>query len=179
MRDRQIVRSTVTSSSLFLSMGMAHFLGGAIPNFSFLPIIFWGFTFILLQKVDLHHLANSKLAALTLLFQVLGHISLSSNLSGSSFKMAISHLGCGITTFLVIRFGLNALDILERGLARFLPDPFSSFAADEFSITEVVRALSLDFLKLILDQTRLMRAPPMFATVRQLISAEYSILSSR
>lgn len=166
MRDRRIVSSTLTSSSLFLSMGMAHLLGGAVPNFSFFPLIFWGFTFILLQKVDLHHLVNSKLAALTLLFQLLGHISLSSNLSGSSFKMAISHLVCGIATFLVIRFGLNALDIVERGLTRFLPELFSSFAASAFWLPKVVRVLSLDFLKLILDQTRLMRAPPMFATVR-------------
>ena len=166
MRDHRIVSSAVTSSALFLSMGLAHNLGGVIPNPSPYSLAIWVLSFLLLQKANLREISNSALASLVLLFQVLGHSSLSSSTSASTVRMSISHLVCGVLTFTVIRYGLNALRGLEKGLALFLTKSFRSIVVSDQIKFEVLWLACPDFLTTFLHSANQMRAPPNLATTR-------------
>ena len=52
MSDQRQVRSAFVSTALFLSMGFAHNVGGAIPHFSFWSVLLWVSTFLLLSKKE-------------------------------------------------------------------------------------------------------------------------------
>ena len=166
MRDRRIVSSAVTSSALFLSMGIAHSLGGAIPSASPSSFIIWAVGFLLLQKVDLHKIPNSALAALVLLFQMLGHFSLSSSSSASTIRMSFSHIFCGLLSFVVIRFGLKALSVLEKGLVLFLTRSLKTIAISAQIKSKFSWPSSPDFLTAFIQSANQLRAPPSLATSR-------------
>jgi len=166
MRDRRIASSAVTSSALFLSMGIAHILGGAIPSASPSSFIIWAMGFLLLQKVDLHKIPNSALATLVLLFQMLGHFSFSSSSSASNIRMSFSHLFCGLFSFIAIRFELNALSALEKGLALFLTRTLKTIVISAQIKSKISWPNCPDFFTAFFQSANQLRAPPSLATPR-------------
>jgi hypothetical protein len=165
MSDLRIVRSALTATLLFLSMGLAHNFGGAVPKLSGWSLILWVATFIILIKVRLDSISNPALAALVLLFQTLGHVVISAESAPSDIQMSASHLFAGLITFSAIKFGCHAVDVLERGLSRFLPTPFQqilvAFRSFKLLISSIRVESSLDFSR----RANQLRAPPLVATL--------------
>lgn len=165
MSDLRIVRSALTSTLLFLSMGLAHNFGGAVPKLSGWSLILWVATFLILLKVRLDSISNPALAALVLLFQTLGHSVISAESAPSEIRMSTAHLLAGLITFSAIRFGCHAIDVIERGLTRFLPVLFQqislAFLAFKPQISPIRVESALDFLW----RANQLRAPPSFATL--------------
>jgi hypothetical protein len=162
MRDQRQARSALISTALFSSMGLAHNVGGVIPHFTLWAIVLWISTYFFLSNLDLKRLSNAGLAALVLLFQFLGHLVLSTDTSSSGLRMSAAHFLTGIITFAVIRYGLFALQLLERGLSRLIPTSFSSGeVAREFK-NALIQKLNFAFLIVFSRRTNQLRAPPVF-----------------
>ena len=165
MSDLRIVRSALTSTLLFLSMGLAHNFGGAVPKLSDWSLFLWVATFIILIKVRLDSISNPALAALVLLFQTLGHLVITAEPAPSDVRMNTSHLFVGSITFLAIRFGCRAIDVIERGFNRFLPVLFEQISVAFLACKSLVSSArvesALDFFR----RANQLRAPPLVATL--------------
>lgn len=165
MSDLRIVRSALTSTLLFLSMGLAHNFGGAVPNLSGWSLIFWVATFLILLKVRLDSISNPALAALVLLFQTLGHVVISAESAPSDIRMSAAHLLAGLITFSAIRFGCHAIDVFERGLTRFLPVLFQQISVAFLSFKALVPSVRVESVLDFLRRANQLRAPPFAATL--------------
>ena len=165
MSDLRIVRSALTSTLLFLSMGLAHNFGGAVPELSGGSLILWLATFVILLKVRLDSISNPALAGLVLLFQTLGHVVISTESAPSDIRMSSSHLLAGSITFSAIRFGCRTIDVLERGLSRFLPVRFQQISAAFRSFKPLVSSIRVEFSLNFLRRANQLRAPPLVATL--------------
>ena len=161
--DQRQVRSAFVSTALFLSMGFAHNVGGAIPHFSIWSVLLWVSTFLFLSKKDLAQLTNSGLAAMDFLFQFLGHLVLSTDSMSSGSRMSASHLLAGVFTFVVIRYGLFSLHALERGLAAFVPKSFTKVEIRCSSCSVLIESKESTFRNDFSRSANQLRAPPVFA----------------
>ena len=163
MKDQRQARSAFVSTALFLSMGLAHNVGGAIPHFSIWSVLLWVSTFLFLSKKDLAQLTYSGLAAMVFLFQFLGHLVLSTDSMSSGSRMSASHLLAGVFTFVVIRYGLFSLHALERGLAAFVPKSFAKVEIPCSTCSALIESKESTFRNEYSRSTNQLRAPPVFA----------------
>ena len=161
--DQRQVRSAFVSTALFLSMGFAHSVGGAIPHYSFWSVLLWVSTFLFLSKKDLAQLTNSGLAAIVLLFQFLGHLVLSTDSVISGARMSASHFLVGVLTFAVVRYGLFSLHAIERGLAAFTPKSFTKVEIACSTCSALIESKESTFHNEYSCSTNQLRAPPVFA----------------
>jgi len=166
MSDLRIARSALTSTMLFLSMGLAHNFGGAVPKLSAWSIILWLATFAILLRVRASSFSDPALAALVLLFQSLGHIVVSAESAPSDLRMSASHLIVGSITFAAIRFSCQALDVLERGLSRILPILFNQISVAFLAVELPVATLRVESALEFLRRANQLRAPPSPAMLR-------------
>ena len=163
MSDFRIVRSAITSTLLFLSMGLAHNFGGAIPTLTIWSLVLWVATFVILSMVRLDSISDPALAALVLLFQTLGHVVISSESAPSDLRMSTSHLFAGLITFLAIRFGCSTIDVLERELCKFLPVLFQQISVAFRAAKLLVSSLSVEYKLDFSRRANQLRAPPWVA----------------
>ena len=164
MNLERVIRPMLVASSLFLSMIAAHAIGGGSFEFSlFLPIILIGtYLFFYFRKVN--EFSGPQLAALVLVFQFLGHMTINGHGMHSNLGMSISHLVAGVIGFHVVRRCERCIEIVEQKFVSvFIPQIFRriniSILRDCHFASESHSAIVSIFKATIRD-----RAPPSLAT---------------
>ena len=164
MKLERAISPTLVSSALFLSMIAAHLIGGGSFEFNFLlPAILIG-TFVLLYVKKVNELTGPQLAALILLFQFFGHMTISAHAMNSNLQMSASHVIAGIAGFHVVRRCQRCIERVEQKfISFFIPQ---IFRAIDFPILrqsqcagDAVASINSTFKAAIRD-----RAPPSLAT---------------
>lgn len=115
-------RSLALNLILFLSLEVSHHLGGgdySLPVIVF-PIFIFSFLFLWARPVK--DLRGPHLLSLLVLFQVVGHIALTSNQSIATSQMSFAHLtGVGAGYFVAANFDQSILSLVELLASCFIP----------------------------------------------------------
>lgn len=128
----QVIRSLILSSFLFLSVITSHHLaGGEIVNISPLCLISIA-AFVFFSVKFPKSLEGPKLAALLLIFQLVGHFILNTN-STSDIKMFFSHAFALYATYKFI----EKIDFIETGLFEFFSKIILPIKLHPIQLTQV------------------------------------------
>ena len=131
-------RSLILTNILFLSVTLSHHLaGGQIQNFRMLYLLLIA-TFLFFWKKPLKNFEGPSLAAILIIFQLLGHILMQQNTDNSNSQMVFSHTFSILLTYSFAR----KVDELAQKLFLLIKDVFIPKALRSFSIRDLGQRIS-------------------------------------
>ena len=132
-------RSLILTNILFLSVTLSHHLaGGEIQNFKMLYLLLIA-TFLFFWKKPLMNFEGPSLAAILIIFQLLGHILMQQNTANSDSRMFFSHTFSILLTYSFAR----KIDELAQKLFLLIKDVFIPKTIKSFSIRDLDQKISL------------------------------------
>jgi len=121
MLNNRLIRSLTLNIFLFLSVVIFHHLGGGSFSINTVTIPLFILSIFYFNARPLSTFHGPGLAAILVIFQLLGHLIFQSNQTTSQFRMYLSHATAIILTYFVARYFEKISTSLELLLASAIP----------------------------------------------------------